>query len=278
MHIRSILTWLKSSIGGSPNRSRRTAMRSKLLTCAAAIAIAASAAVTVQAEVIVRGKEGKPLSEVRPAPAFLQPDHKLVTAQPSPSEVNPSFLGPVLLMKSAQVDLEKGTMTLPLYRGKLASGETTWFILTDTTDEHLAQLHGLVYSPKLAYGFPGRNQRTAEIGKDGMWTFNKGKVDFSPKHGVTPGDAPNFFPPKAAQPGAVGDNGYTPIVKVMNAAKDVVFNAPMMAFNVSADQLNQYCDQPANHDMVHDKVVRICPRDGTVTLACTPSSPLRQIG
>jgi hypothetical protein len=190
-------------------------------------------------------------------------------AQPSPSEINPSFLGPVLLMKSAHIDLEKGTMTLPLYRGKLASGETTWFVLTDTTDENLANLHGLVYSPKLAYGFTGRNQRMADIGKDGMWTFDKGKVDFSPKHAVTPGEGPNFFPPKAASPGAVGDNGYTPLVKVRNAAKDVLFNAPMMAFNVSADQLNQYCDAPANHDVVHDKVMRICPRDGTVTLAMT---------
>ena len=79
----------------------------------------------------------------------------------------------------------------------------------------------------------------------------------------------HFFPPKTFQPGAVGDDGYTPIVKVLNAGKDVIFNAPMLAFNVSADELNKYCDGNANKDVVHDKVVSICPRDGWVTLAMT---------
>lgn len=127
------------------------------LALAACLGMGAAAS-TAGAEVLVRGIEGKPLHEARPAPSFLQPDHKIVVAQPSPSEVNPSFLGPVLLMKSAHIDLEKGTMKLPLYSGKLKSGETVWFVLTDTTDENLANLHGLVYSPKLAYGFTGRNQ------------------------------------------------------------------------------------------------------------------------
>ncbi len=221
------------------------------------------------AEVIVRGVEGAPLHEARPAPKFLQPDHKIVVAQPSPSEINPSFLGPVMLMKSAHIDLEKGTARMPLYRGKNKSGETVWFILTDSTDENLANLHGLVYSPKLAYGYTGRNQRTAEIQKDGSWIFDKGKVDFSPKHSVTPGAAPNFFPPKDAQPGGKGDDGYTPIAKVLNAGKDVIFNAPVISFNTTADQLNAFCDGDANKDIVHDKVVSICPRDGTVTLALT---------
>lgn len=239
-----------------------------LVAAVAFSAIGASSGAAV-AEVLVRGIEGGPLHEARPAPTFLQPDHKIVVAQPSPSEINPSFLGPVLLMRSAHIDLEKGTMKVPLYRGKLQSGETVWFALTDSTDENLSNLHGLVYSPKLAYGFTGRNQRTAQIQKDGSWVFNKGKVDFAPKMAVTPGAAPNFFPPKTFQPGAVGDDGYTPIVKVLNAGKDVIFNAPMLAFNVSADELNKYCDGNANKDVVHDKVVSICPRDGWVTLAMT---------
>jgi len=234
-----------------------------------AATLLAAAGGAAQAEVIVRGIEGKPLHEARPAPSFLQPDHKIVVAQPSPSEVNPSFLGPVLLMKQAQVDLEKGTAKLPLYKGRLQSGETVWFVLTDTTDQNLSDLHGLVYSPKLAYGFTGRNQRTAEIQKDGTWVFNRGKVDFTPKMSVTPGEAPNFFPPKAQAPGSVGDDGYSPIVRVMNAAKDVVFNAPMVAFNATDEQLNGFCGGNPNHDVVHDKVVAICPRDGTVTLALT---------
>jgi hypothetical protein len=219
--------------------------------------------------VVNRGIEAGPYHEARPAPAFLQPDLKIVVGQPSPSEVNPSFLVPVLLMKSAQVDLVKGTAKLPLHKGKLASGETVWFIITDATDENLSNLHGVNYSPKLADGFTGRNQRTATIGKDGAWTFNRGKVNFSPKLSITPGPANAPFPPKATQPGSVDDNTYTPLAKVTNATKDVLFNAPMVAFNQTEEQLNAYCDGNANHDVVHDKVAAICPRDGTVTLNLT---------
>lgn len=221
------------------------------------------------AEVINRGIEARPYHEARPAPAYLQPDVKIVVGQPSPSEINPSFLGPVLLMKSAHVDLVKGTAKLPLHKGKLASGETVWFILTDSTDQNLSDLHGVNYSPKLAYGFTGRNQRTATINRDGTWVFNRGKVDFSPRLSVTPGPANAPFPPAAAQPGSVGDDTYTPLVRVTNATKDVLFNAPMVAFNQSEEELNAYCNGNASHDKVHDKVVAICPRDGTVTLELT---------
>jgi hypothetical protein len=208
-------------------------IRPRHVVTAASIAALAGCLVAsaANAEVVVRGIEGKPLDEIRPAPTFFKPDLAVVTAQPSPSEVNPSFLGPVLLMKQAQVDLEKGTAKLPLRKGRLRSGETVWFVITDTTDENLANLHGLVYSPKLAYGQTGRAAREATIAADGSFVFETGKVDFSPEHKVVPGAAPNFFPPKAFQPGSVGDADYSPLVHIKNAAKDVIFNAPMLAFN-----------------------------------------------
>src|SRR5260370_35184390 len=43
----------------------------------------------------------------------------------------------------------------------------------------------------------------------------------------------------------------------------------MVAFEVTAEELNKSCDGNADHSKVHDKVVKICPRDGTVTLALT---------
>jgi len=147
-----------------------------------------TAAVPAQAEIIVRGIEGKPLHEARPAPAFLKPDVNIIVAQPAPSDFNPSFLGPVLLMRQAHVDLEKGTATLPLRKGKLRSGELVWFVLTDTTDADLANLHGLVYAPKMAYGLTGKGSREATIERDGTFTFEAGKVDFSPDRSVTPFD------------------------------------------------------------------------------------------
>jgi hypothetical protein len=41
------------------------------------------------AAVINRGQEGSPLSEIRPAPQSIYPDQQVITAQPSPSEVDP---------------------------------------------------------------------------------------------------------------------------------------------------------------------------------------------
>jgi hypothetical protein len=252
------------------SRSKHSETASLWSVRATMVAFAACVgAASAQAEVVVRGIEGKPLQEVRPAPTFLKPDVNIIVAQPSPSEVNSAFLGPVLLMKQAQVNLEKGIATLPLRKGKLRSGELVWFVITDTTDENLANLHGLVYSPKLAYGLTGKGSREATIERDGTFTFEAGKVDFSPDRSVTPGSAPNFFPPKAYKPGSVGDPSYSPLAHVKNAAKDVIFNAPMLAFNVSEEKLNEFCNGNPDHKLLHDKVVAICPRDGTVTLALT---------
>jgi hypothetical protein len=117
----------------------------------------------LSAEVINRGVEGGPMSEIRPAPKAIYPDQKVITAQPSPSEVDPAYLGPVLLMKSAIVDLENGTATLPLRKGRMESGETVWSIMTDATDQNLASLHGVVYSPKLTYAVNGKATRQARI-------------------------------------------------------------------------------------------------------------------
>lgn len=223
---------------------------------------------TAQAEVIVRGKEGKPLHEIREAPASISADLKTIVAQPSPSEVNPAFLGPVLLMKSAHIDLEKGTATLPLRRGKLPSGESVWFILTDASDENLADLHGLAYSPKMAYALTGKGTRRATIGQDGVFNFNAGRVDFRPALAIQPGPANAPFPPASHQPGSVGDADYSPMVYIENSAKSVILNAPVISQATEAE-LNAMCGGKVDHSKVHDKVVAICPRDETVTLSLT---------
>ena len=140
--------------------------------------------------------------------------------------------------------------------------------MTDTTDPNLANLHGVDYSPKLAYAVTGKAVREAHIDKDGTIVFKSGKVDFSPERSITPGEAPNFFPPKAAQPGSVGDADYSPLVQFANG-KNALFNMPMVAFNVSEDDLNKMCDGNVDYSKVEDKVLKICPRDGTVTLKLT---------
>jgi hypothetical protein len=62
------------------------------------------------------------------------------------------LVGPVQLLKSGQVDTVKGTVTLPLYRGTLATGNRpAWYILTDVSDPEVASLLGLNFSAKLNF-------------------------------------------------------------------------------------------------------------------------------
>ena len=242
--------------------SKHLDTRFTLLASAAVLLVAAVA--PASAEVVVRGKEGKPLDEIRRAPGSIYPDLRTIVAQPSPSEIKPEFLGPVVLMKSAHIDLEKGTATLPLRKGKLKNGTPVWFIITDTTDENLSNLHGVNYAPKMAYGLTGVASRHATIEKDGSFTFATGSVDFKPVLGVTPGPANAPFPPAKFQPGSVGDATYTPMVYIDNSAKGVLMNAPVVSQATEAE-LNTMCD--GNVD--HSKVLAICPRDETVTLSLT---------
>lgn len=211
--------------------------------------------------------------DVAPAPPSIGADIPLTYFGPAPADVQKELIGPFQLLKSGKVDLDHATIELPLYKGKLASGELVWYIVTDTTDKFNADALGINHSPKLAYADVGHATRKATLQNDKdyglMLIFESGKVDFSPVHSVTPGDAPNYFPPKDLQPGSVGDAGYSPLVKITNAGSHV-YNAPMVAFDVSADELNKFCDGDADHSVVHDKIVSICPEEGTAVVKLTP--------
>jgi len=244
-------------------------MQKKLILSTTAAALATVAAIApASAEVVVRGEEGFPLSEIRKAPASIYPDQHTITAQPSPSEVKPEFLGPVVLMKSAHIDLEKGTATLPLRKGRNADGTPVWFIITDTTDENISNLHGVNYAPKLAYALVSNVTRHAKIEKDGTMVFSGGSVDFKPALSIVPGPANAPFPPKSFQPGSVGDDKYTPTVYIDTSGKGLILNAPVVSM-ASEAELNAMCGGKVDHSKVHDKVVAICPRDETVTLSLT---------
>lgn len=210
--------------------------------------------------------------DVAPAPPSIGADVPLTYFGPAPSDVQKELIGPYTLLKSGKLDLVASTIELPLYKGRLESGELVWYVVTDTTDKFNADALGINHSPKLAYTDVGRSVRQAVLENDEgrlALVFESGKVDFSPKHSVTPGDAPNFFPPKKMQPGAVGDKNYSPLVKISNAGGHV-YNAPMVAFDVSAEELNKFCDGHADLSVVHDKVVSICPEKGTAVLKLTP--------
>ena len=206
--------------------------------------------------------------EVHPAPPSIGADVPVTYFGPQPSSVQRELVGEYQNLKSGKVDKEKGTITLPLYEGVMKSGEVVWYIVTDTDDAGNADQLGLNYSPKLTYADIGRAVRRATLGANFKLTFEAGKVDFKPQRSATPGDAPNFFPPKAFQPGSVGDKYYSPLVKIINAGGHI-YNAPIVAFDVPATKLDQFCEGNPDYSAVHDKVVSICPREKTVTLALT---------
>ena len=213
-------------------------------------------------------------TEITPAPGSIGADIPGVYFGPAPSDSMKELVGPVQLLRSGTVDLDKATITLPLYRGQTRASKNVWYVLTDTTDAGNATALGLNYSAKLQYAAVGKAARNATLQKDGTLTFDSGTVDFSPTWSITPGNAPNFFPPRAFTPGSVGDADYTPLVRIGNSSGQV-YNAPVLAYDVSAQQLAKSCvatGGKVDHSRVHDKVVSICPEGkngGEVTLRLT---------
>lgn len=209
--------------------------------------------------------------EVAPAPPSIGADVPLTYFGPAPSQVQKELIGPYQFLKSGTLDQDAATITLPLYRGETLNGKNIWYVVTDTTDKFNAEGLGINHAPKLAYADVGKGARTARITKlkEGLGLiFNSGTVDFKPERAITPGNAPDYFPPKSFQPGSVGDANYSPLVKVVNGGGHI-YNAPVVAFDVSAKALNKFCKGSPDYKIVHDKVVSICPEEATVTLALT---------
>ena len=201
----------------------------------------------------------------RRAPAGIAADIPLIATEPSPAGLDLGQRGPLNLLQSGTVDLETSTVTLPLHQGRMKSGEAVWYVLLDTNDKGQADALGINYAPKLTFADVGKAVRTARFDASLTLVFDAGRVDFKPERKVVPGAAPNFFPPKVAEPGSVGDAQYSPLVRIENAGGHI-YNAPVVAFDVAASALNAYCNGKADHAVVHDRVVSICPDTGKVTL------------
>lgn len=217
-------------------------------------------------------QEGEPQldDDVAPAPASIGADVPLTYFGPAPSDVDKRLLGPVQLLRSGIIDFDAGTITIPLYEGFYRGGERHWYILTDTTDKGNAEALGLNHSPKLEY-ITRESGTTARISKDSTFVNRLGKVNFSPTLRVIPGSR-TPFPPRVFRPPSVGDALYSPFVRLQeNGGR--VYNAPIVAGKLTAGALNRYCNGFRNaaaeataRRSLHDAVVKICPRDFTVTL------------
>jgi hypothetical protein len=104
-------------------------------------------------------------------------------------------------------------VTYPLYHGS-SQGRGVRYVVTEASDRSVAQVLRVNYAPKLAQaaGTAAVQNSSSQIGSGNGIDF-PASVDFSPQHIIVPG--PMGFPPAAAQPGAVGEAGYSPLVQVV---------------------------------------------------------------
>jgi hypothetical protein len=133
-------------------------------------------------------------------------------------------------------------VTYPLYHGT-SKGRGVFYVITDASDRSVAQTLGVNYTPKLAQaaGTAAVQSSNSQIGSGNGIDF-PASVDFSPTRVLIP--SVTGFPPLVAQPGAVGEAGYSPLVRVVFRDRTVVLNAP----------------QIANESGQADKIVSIGPR------------------
>ncbi len=137
------------------------------------------------------------------------------------------------------------TVTLPLHTGMAGSPKhAAYYVITDASDLAVAQSLGVNYTPKLANaaGTAGVQHSTSS---DASAINVPGDVDFSPTHILVP--SATGFPPAAAAPGAIGRNGYSPLVQLPNG---VVLNAPQVGdgTNTNGADKSHWADKVARVD------------------------------
>jgi hypothetical protein len=185
----------------------------------------------------------------------------LFVATSVPARSNDEILDPSkhVLRSTIEVNLTNHSATLPIHKGSYR-GLTVWYVLTDVSDQGLANALGLNFAPKLAnapHNCPGCVQVLNipnNILQAAVVNF-KGIPDFSPRRILVPG--PTGFPAITVQPGARAGLFYTPYVQV--AGTNIVYNAPIIAignsqgiFRVDVDGRN-----PFIHTFTHDRVLDI---------------------
>ncbi len=90
---------------------------------------------------------------------------------------------------------------MPLMHGRATDGGHAWYILTESSNEDVAERLGINPAPKLANALG--TKAVQDVTRENGTVHFSGTVDFSPKRKVVPSE-PNGFPPDVAKPGAVG--------------------------------------------------------------------------
>jgi hypothetical protein len=127
----------------------------------------------------------------------------------------------IVFITSAHENSDFTQVTFPLHIGLSPRGPV-YYVVTDTSNQELAQKLGINYVPKLANV---KGTKAVEVVKlvHGVVVF-PATVNFKPAHQIAAG--PTGFPPSVAQPGAVGDDGYSPLIQLPDGT---VINAPQIA-------------------------------------------------
>jgi hypothetical protein len=161
--------------------------------------------------------------QLTPFRCFTQDDNDHVVFGPASFFSPPTQQGPTSFKENAGPTV----VTFPLYHGT-SRGRPVEYVITDSSDLSAAQVIGVNYVPKLAQavGTPAVQNSTSSIGTGHGIDF-PASVDFSPTHIIKPG--PDGFPPADAAPGAIGEDGYSPLVQVNFRGHNVVLNAPQIA-------------------------------------------------
>jgi len=112
------------------------------------------------------------------------------------------------------------TARLPMFRGLDPRGNSVDYVITESSDQEVAELMGIIFAPRQAAeaGSPGTQSVTIE---NGIMQF-EGSVDFSPTRFVTAGD-PTV---PGTNPGAIADGLWSSYVVLPSG---VVLNAQLVA-------------------------------------------------
>jgi len=116
------------------------------------------------------------------------------------------------------------TVTLTLHEGRVGK-RTVWFIVTEASSGDAADRWRASRAQKLANAKRAPDSlQNAFFGSDGLLHFDA-TVDFGPERVIvpTPGSG---FPPLEAQPGAIAEDGYSPLVRLSDGT---ILNAPHLA-------------------------------------------------
>ncbi len=153
-----------------------------------------------------------------------------VVSSPAAAASRPVF------QQGSFVEPGDGTVVLPLQHGT-SHGQPVSYIITETSD---GSLPGVNVAAKLVNAVGTAAVQQVRVNADGTLDF-PATVDFTPEHVVVAG--PTGFPPAKAQPGSVGEAGYTPLIQLPDGR---VFNAPQLANNTGQGDKVVRIDQAAN--------------------------------